>query len=63
VEELESLLGENDTRAMSLFAEHAALLRATLGQQYEALAGQLAQFDFEAASATLRACRPASPEA
>jgi two-component system, sensor histidine kinase and response regulator len=61
--ELESLLGENDTRAMSLFEEHAALLRAALGQQYEALARQLGQFDFEAAAAILRACRPATPEA
>ncbi len=61
--ELESLLGENDTRAMSLFEEHATLLRAALGQQYEALARQLGQFDFEAAAAILRACRPATPEA
>jgi CheY-like chemotaxis protein len=61
--ELEILLGENDTRAMSLFEEHAAMLRVALGQQYEALARQLGQFDFEAALTILRACRPAAPEA
>ncbi|MGA9992884.1 MAG: PAS domain S-box protein [Thiobacillaceae bacterium] len=61
--ELEGLLGENDTRAIALLEEHAALLRAVLGQQYEALARQLGQFDFEAAAANLRASRPAFPEA
>ncbi len=61
--ELEGLLGENDTRAIALLEEHAALLRAVLGQPYEALARQLGQFEFEAAAATLRASRPAPPEA
>ncbi len=60
--ELESLAMMSDTRAMSLAAEHASLLRAILGQQHEVLTRKLGQFDFDAAAAILRTCRPAAPE-
>jgi len=55
--ELESLLAHSDTRALPLFQEHAALLRATIGQDYEAVALRLGQFDFEGALAIVRKAR------
>ena len=55
--ELENLLAHSDTRALPLFQEHAALLRATIGQDYEALALRLGQYDFEAALAIVRKAR------
>jgi HPt (histidine-containing phosphotransfer) domain-containing protein len=55
LEKLDLLLEQSDTAALSLFSEHAELLRAALGQPYEELERQIKRFDFEAASHTLRA--------
>jgi PAS domain S-box-containing protein len=55
--ELESLLAQNNTGAMSLCRRHAQGLRAALGPDYEAFAGKLDRFDFESAIATLRRAR------
>jgi PAS domain S-box-containing protein len=59
--ELEQLIEENDTRAMTLFGEHASQLRDTLGDQYESLSKQLGRFDFDSALTTLRSCRTNFP--
>ncbi|WP_165873424.1 bacteriohemerythrin [Parasulfuritortus cantonensis] len=51
---LARLLTEDDTRAGDLLATHEALLRRCLGARYDALAGQVAGFEFERALQTLR---------
>ena len=63
LKELESLLTESDTRAVSLFQENNKLLRAVLGPQFEPLARCLGQFDFDAAVDILRTCHPHFPAA
>ncbi len=59
LDELESLLVQSDTAAVSLLEDHAALLRAALGARYENLAHQIKQFDFETAQQTVRELRQA----
>jgi CheY-like chemotaxis protein len=52
--ELDGLLAESDTEAITLFDRHAESLRNDLGGLGEALGRQIKQFDFEAARETLR---------
>ena len=59
LDELESLLVQSDTAAVSLLEGHAALLSAALGGRYENLAHQIKQFDFETAQQTVRELRQA----
>jgi PAS domain S-box-containing protein len=55
--QLDTLLSQNDTRAVLLAEEEAALLRVALGEHYTALAWQVEQFEFDTALQTLRAAR------
>ncbi|MDO8251191.1 MAG: hypothetical protein Q7T78_15930, partial [Rhodoferax sp.] len=57
LDELDTLLAQSDTAAITHFQAHAALLRAALGQPCESLARQITQFAFDTARATLRAMR------
>ena len=57
LDKLELLLEQSDTRAISLFSDHAELLRTAFGQGYEELARQIGQFDFEAARERIRKLR------
>jgi signal transduction histidine kinase/DNA-binding response OmpR family regulator len=57
LDQLDTLLTQSDTAAITLLQAHAALLRATLGQPGEQLARQIKQFAFEAALETLRSLR------
>ena len=52
--ELEGLLLEDNTRAVSLARESADVLRAKLGNRYADFARQIEVFDFDAALVTLR---------
>lgn len=51
---LERLLSEDDTRAGELLAEQEAGLRQALGERFDALAGQVAAFEYDHALRTLR---------
>ena len=53
--ELIDLLEQGDARAVSLFEEHAALLRAAMGTAADALESQIRRFDYDAARHTLGA--------
>ena len=55
VMELDALLAEDNTRAGQLLRESAPLLRAALGEHFDALARQVENFDYDAALVTLRA--------
>ena len=57
LDELDALLAHGDTAAIELFGDHAAELRAALGQPSEELARRVENFDFEAARAMLRTLR------
>ena len=57
LDDLESLLAQSDTAALSLFAAHAAALRASLGPGCAELASQIKQFNFEAAHKTFQVLR------
>ncbi|MFC5301402.1 response regulator [Azospira restricta] len=59
LDELETLLADDDPRAANRLHAHAPLLRAALGRRFAALRSQVADFDFVAALATLRAARAA----
>lgn len=52
--ELDGLLAESDTEAISLFDRHAEALRKSLGEPGEILGRQIRQFDFDTARETLR---------
>ena len=54
--ELDSLLMQNDTAAMSLLAEHAELLQTACGAGGELLVRLVGQFEFERARTILREC-------
>jgi HPt (histidine-containing phosphotransfer) domain-containing protein len=54
VNQLDALLAEHDTAAVSLFESHAAFLRTSLGETCEELARQIKKFEFEKARKTLR---------
>jgi HPt (histidine-containing phosphotransfer) domain-containing protein len=58
LDQLATLLGQNDTRAIALFDEHATLLHSTLGPPCAELERLIGTFTFEAAYETLRALRP-----
>jgi PAS domain S-box-containing protein len=58
LDQLATLLGQNDTRAIALFNEHAALLHSSLGPPCAELERQISTFTFEAAYETLRVLRP-----
>lgn len=51
--DLKALLAADDTQAVSLARDSAALLRAHLGPRYQDFARRVDRFDFEAALATL----------
>ena len=51
---LDALLAQRDTAAFSLFEAQAALLRQTLGSDYETFAHQIRKVDFGAARETLQ---------
>jgi CheY-like chemotaxis protein/HPt (histidine-containing phosphotransfer) domain-containing protein len=55
--ELDTLLTQNDTLVIACFQEHAAALHAALGPRCDELARQIRQFQFESARETLRALR------
>ncbi len=59
--ELTSLVEQSNTRAVLLCKKHGALLRASMGQQYEMLARRLGAFDFEAALEILRSWQTDEP--
>ena len=59
LDELESLLAQCDTAAVTLLEEHAAQLRAALGVPGDDLARQVKRFDFETATKTLAGLRKA----
>ena len=52
--ELDSLLAQSDTAAMTWLAQHAALLQAACGAETELLVRQVGRFEFERARTTLR---------
>ena len=57
LDQLDVLLAQSDTAALSLFADHATTLSSAFGPPGEELARQIKQFDFAAAHQTLRALR------
>jgi hypothetical protein len=57
LDKLDLLLEQSDTRALSLFLDHAELLRTAFGQGYEELARQIGRFDFEATRERIRKLR------
>ena len=52
--ELDALLAEDNTRAVQLARESAAVLRATLGEAFDLVMREIEHFNFEAARAVLR---------
>jgi len=54
VMELDALLAEDNARAGHLLRDSAPLLRAALGERYDALARQIESFNYDAALVTLR---------
>ncbi|MBU1666631.1 MAG: response regulator, partial [Gammaproteobacteria bacterium] len=54
VMELDALLAEDNSRAGPLLRDSAPLLRAALGERFDALARQIENFDYDAALVTLR---------
>ncbi|MBV5308411.1 PAS domain S-box protein [Chromatium okenii] len=54
IAELDALLAEDNTRAVQLARESAALLRATLGEAFNPVMYEIEHFNFEAARAALR---------
>ncbi|MFZ1642723.1 MAG: hypothetical protein WAV07_15075, partial [Candidatus Contendobacter sp.] len=54
---LDPLLETGDIAASTLAQAEAPLLRAGLGPTGDTLLRQIADFDYEAATTTLRACR------
>lgn len=58
ISKLDALLAQNDTAVIGLLMAHADLLRAALGEPYDALAQQIKRFGFEAARTSLRAAWP-----
>jgi len=59
---LEALLGQNNVQANTLFDESVPLLRAALGKAADELGGQIGNFHYEQALATLRTARAAQQE-
>jgi signal transduction histidine kinase len=57
LDRLDTLLAQSDMAAIALFEEHAAALRATLGEPAERLGREIRQFAFEAARETVRSVR------
>ena len=57
LDQLDALLAQSDIAAITLFDEHAAELRATLGEPGARLGHEISQFAFEAARETVRALR------
>ncbi len=57
LDELDALLGQNDTAAYALFEKYAKSLLATLGPPGDELAHRIKHFEFEAARGALRAWR------
>jgi HPt (histidine-containing phosphotransfer) domain-containing protein len=57
LDELESLLAQNDTDAASLYEEHSVALRQFFGPSCDRLAFLIKQFDFEKARESLRELR------
>jgi len=60
LDQLDVLLAQSNTAALSLFADHATSLSSAFGPPGEELARQIKQFDFAAAHQTLRALRAQS---
>lgn len=54
---LDAALAQGDLSAAELLKDHDTLLRAGLGEEFEPLARQVAEFDFERARATLHVLR------
>jgi signal transduction histidine kinase/HPt (histidine-containing phosphotransfer) domain-containing protein len=54
---LEAALAQGDLSAAELLKQHGGLLRAALGGEFESLARQVAEFDFEQARAVLHVAR------
>ncbi len=52
--ELKTQLDASNTRSLDLLAEHASLLRAWMGNDFERLEGAIEQFDFDAAQVIWR---------
>ncbi len=52
--ELKTQLDASNTRSLDLLAEHASLLRAWMGNDFERLQGAIEQFDFDAAQVIWR---------
>ena len=58
LELLDQLLAENDTYALTVLEDNAALLRVLLDENYESFARQIRYFNFEQARNTLKEARP-----
>ncbi|MBK1717644.1 PAS domain S-box protein [Thiocystis violacea] len=65
LEQLESLLADDDTSANQTYDRHQALLRRAFGEPAERLGAEIKRFDYQAASDTLTSLRvdPASRDA
>ena len=57
LDQLDALLTQGDITAISLLDAHAVALRVALGTAYGELAGNIRQYQFEAAQSVLRATR------
>jgi PAS domain S-box-containing protein len=57
LDELDERLAQDDFSAIAIFQEHGEILRMALGEQSDALALQIRQFDFEKARVALRTLR------
>ena len=58
LERLERLLAENDTYALTVLEDNAAVLRVLLDENYESFARQIRYFNFEQARNMLKEARP-----
>lgn len=61
LDQLDALLAQSDIAAIALFEEHAAALRAALGEPGERLGHEIREFAFEAALETVQTLRKSSP--
>ncbi len=65
LQELSTLLAEDNGRASFLFRESTPILRNVLGRHFEEMAQQIREFNFEAALRTLQKAvgkEPAAPQ-